>query len=217
MAICKAARVVLIVSLLALKGPVDALGVAGVTAQEAPDLYTAETPLFHSSTSTDERVLLIGRLQGARLLSPDRFVFVDGSFHRIVFVGITDGRVIAAGREGEGPNEFSVPFLAGRSEDGGVVVWDPGHRRIALVNADGTFAEPPRDAPSQTHLHDRGELVGRVLRSRSAVKPLFVSVGHRITLEEAVAVVISCLDGYRIPRPLRLAHQRARAAAQGNG
>ena len=81
----------------------------------------------------------------------------------------------------------------------------------------GTFAEPPRDALSQTDLHDRGELVGRVLRSRSAVRPLFVSVGHRITLEEAVAVVISCLDGYRIPRPLRLAHQRARAAAQGNG
>lgn len=143
MAICKAARVALIVSVLALKGPAATLDVAGVTAQEAPDLYTAETPLFHSSTSTDERVLLIGRLQGARLLSPDRFVFVDGSFRWIVFVGITDGRVISAGREGEGPNEFSIPFLAGRSEDGGVVVWDPGHRRIAVVDADGTFAEPP--------------------------------------------------------------------------
>ena len=143
MAVSKTARVVLIVSLLALKGPVGALGAAGVTAQEVPDLYTSETPLYHSSTATDERVLLIGRLQGARLLSPDRFVFVDGSFRRIVFVDITDGHVISAGREGEGPNEFSVPFLAGRSEDGGVVVWDPGHRRIALVNADGTFAEPP--------------------------------------------------------------------------
>ncbi len=50
MAISKAARVVLIVSVLALKGSAATLGVAGVTAQEAPDLYTAATPLFHSST-----------------------------------------------------------------------------------------------------------------------------------------------------------------------
>ena len=143
MAISNAARVVLIVSLLALKGPVGALGAAGVTAQEAPDLYTAETPLFHSSTFSDERVSQIGRLSTARLLSPDRFVFLDLSLNWLVFVDASDGGVVTAGREGEGPHEFKLPILVGRSRDGGVVVWDGVHRRFALVNADGTFAEPP--------------------------------------------------------------------------
>ena len=143
MAISNAARVVLIVSLLALKGPVGALGAAGVTAQEAPELYTADTPLYHSSTSSDERVSQIGRLYAARLLSPDRFVFVDLSLNWLVFVNASDGGVVTAGREGEGPHEFKLPILVGRSRDGGVVVWDAVHRRFALVNADGTFAEPP--------------------------------------------------------------------------
>ena len=143
MAISNAARVVLIVSLLALKGPVGALGAAGVTAQEAPELYTAETPLFHSSTFSDERVSQIGRLYAARLLSPDRFVFVDLSLNWLVFVNASDGGVVTAGREGEGPHEFKLPILVGRSGDAGVVVWDGVHRRFALVNADGTFAETP--------------------------------------------------------------------------
>ena len=114
-----------------------------MTAQEVPELYTAETPLYHSSTASDERVSLIGRLSTARLLSPDRFVFNDLSLNWLVFVNTSDGGVVTAGREGEGPHEFKLPFLVGRSEDGGVVVWDAVHRRIALVNADGTFAEPP--------------------------------------------------------------------------
>ena len=59
-----------------------------------------------------------------------------------------------------------------------------------------------------------GSIMGALLRSRRRANPLHVSVGHRITLDEAVSVVTTCLDGYRIPKPLRLAHQRARAAAR---
>ena len=136
-------RVVFIVALLALKGSGAVFGVAAAPAQKVPDRYTAETPLFHSSTSSDERVSQIGRLHRASLLSPDRFVFTDLSLSWLVFVDTNDGGVATAGREGEGPHEFKLPILVGRSGDGRVVVWDAIHRRVALVNADGVFTEAP--------------------------------------------------------------------------
>jgi len=55
-------------------------------------------------------------------------------------------------------------------------------------------------------MHD-GEQVGVILRTRDGVKPVFVSVGHRMTLEDAVAVVLACGGGFRLPEPTRLAHQ----------
>lgn len=81
----------------------------------------------------------------------------------------------------------------------------------------GRFAEPGKEALARSDLTDGEEVLGKVLRSRAAVKPIFVSVGHRITLDQAVAAVIGCLDGYRIPLPLRLAHNRARSAARTGG
>jgi deoxyribonuclease V len=81
----------------------------------------------------------------------------------------------------------------------------------------GRFVEPDAPARSRSGLKDGGELLGAVLRSRAAVRPIFVSVGHRITLDQAVEAVIGCLDGYRIPLPLRIAHNRARAAARSAG
>ena len=48
--------------------------------------------------------------------------------------------------------------------------------------------------------------VGAVLRTRERIKPLFISQGHRIGLQRALALVLSCCRGYRIPEPVRLAH-----------
>ena len=81
----------------------------------------------------------------------------------------------------------------------------------------GRFDPPSPAKLAQADLIDGGEVIGRVLRSRAGVRPVFVSVGHRITLCQAVANVIGCLDGYRIPLPLRMAHNRAREAARGSG
>ena len=132
------------VALLVMTGTGPVLpGFAGALAQDVPQLLTTEMPLFHSSTSSDDRVLQIGRLFRAKLLSPDRFAFVDISFRRLVFVNSVDGAVVSAGREGDGPREFRVPVLVSRSGDGGVAVWDAGHRRFALVDGDGVFAEAP--------------------------------------------------------------------------
>jgi deoxyribonuclease V len=53
----------------------------------------------------------------------------------------------------------------------------------------------------------KGEVVGRVLRTRDDVKPVFVSVGHRVTLEQAVRWTLRCCRGVRLPEPTRRAHQ----------
>jgi deoxyribonuclease V len=61
----------------------------------------------------------------------------------------------------------------------------------------------------QTDLVHDEETVGVVLRTRRGTKPVYVSVGHRIDLLTAVQWVLACCQGYRLPEPLRLAHQAA--------
>ncbi|MFW6065560.1 MAG: endonuclease V, partial [Planctomycetota bacterium] len=53
-----------------------------------------------------------------------------------------------------------------------------------------------------------GKVIGAVVRTRTAVKPLFVSVGHRVTLDNAVRWTLRCTRGVRLPEPNRLAHRR---------
>ena len=124
-------------------GPVTGIGVTGAAAQEVPEFYTAATPLFHSATSSDDRVSRIGWVERAMLLSPHRFVFLDHSDARLVFVDTTDEHVISAGREGDGPLEFRIPVLTGRPVDGELVVWDRSRARVTLVSTDGVIREAP--------------------------------------------------------------------------
>ncbi|MCX8072084.1 MAG: endonuclease V [Candidatus Binatia bacterium] len=57
-----------------------------------------------------------------------------------------------------------------------------------------------------------GEVVGRVVRTQSQVRPVYVSVGGGIGLDEAVRVVLLAAPRFRLPEPLRLAHQHAAKA-----
>ncbi|MEL6442497.1 MAG: deoxyribonuclease V [Cyanobacteria bacterium J06621_8] len=58
-------------------------------------------------------------------------------------------------------------------------------------------------------LIDRGETIGAVLRSRTKVKPIYVSVGHKISLPTAMDYVQSCLTKYRLPETTRWADRLA--------
>jgi len=73
----------------------------------------------------------------------------------------------------------------------------------------GTHEEPGEEAGCYTDLLDGDELIGAVLRTRTNVKPLYISVGHKITLPTALDFVLACGGGYRLPEPTRLAHQAA--------
>ncbi len=73
----------------------------------------------------------------------------------------------------------------------------------------GTYEEPYDEAGCYTDLFDGMELIGAVLRTRSNVRPLFISIGHKIELSKALDLVLACCRGYRLPEPTRLAHQSA--------
>ncbi len=69
----------------------------------------------------------------------------------------------------------------------------------------GQHAEPGRERGSVSVLTDGAEVIGEVVRTQTAVKPVFVSVGHKIDLATAREVVLRCSLRYRLPEPTRLA------------
>ncbi len=71
----------------------------------------------------------------------------------------------------------------------------------------GEHAEPGNAGGDAVDLRLNRERISRVLRTRSGVKPVFVSVGHLVRLADAVQIVLRCCAGYRLPEPTRLAHQ----------
>lgn len=71
----------------------------------------------------------------------------------------------------------------------------------------GEYKEPAPEKGAHTLLTSQSETIGAVVRTRSNVKPLFVSVGNRCTLDDAVRIVLACCVKYRLPEPTRLAHQ----------
>lgn len=73
--------------------------------------------------------------------------------------------------------------------------------------------EGPGDNPSSyAEIMDGSEIIGAALRTRPGVKPVYVSIGHKINLQTAVYWVLECCRGYRLPEPARFAH----LAAGGN-
>lgn len=81
----------------------------------------------------------------------------------------------------------------------------------------GTHAPPgPRRGDSTPLLLD-GEEVGSVLRTQDGVRPVYVSVGHRLDLDTARALVLALAPRYRLPETTRVADRLSRAALAGSG
>ena len=85
-----------------------------------------------------------------------------------------------------------------------------GSAKSILVGRHGDLGE---EQGAIAELIDRGEVVGLAVRTKVRVKPVFVSVGHRISLATAARYVLACVRGYRLPEPQRQAH----LAASGQG
>jgi deoxyribonuclease V len=79
----------------------------------------------------------------------------------------------------------------------------------------GAYEEPAAEKGSATDLVHRGEVVGKVVRSREGVSPVFVSVGNRIDLRSAVELVLACCTRYRLPETTRQAHNAANRLRRG--
>ena len=86
----------------------------------------------------------------------------------------------------------------------------------------GFFEQPPSEKGAYSLLRDKertkhktsdgrratsDEVIGAVVRTRANVKPLFVSVGNKCLLNDAIKITLRCATKYRLPEPTRLAHQ----------
>ena len=73
----------------------------------------------------------------------------------------------------------------------------------------GEHAEPARRRGASTLLVHRGERIGRCLRTREGVRPVYVSIGHRCELAHATTLVLACAPRHRLPEPIRAADHLA--------
>jgi deoxyribonuclease V len=74
----------------------------------------------------------------------------------------------------------------------------------------GDYEPPQRTSGSTSLLTDAKETIGAVVRTRTGVKPVFVSIGHLMDLEDSIRVVLKSCRGYRLPEPLRRADHLSR-------
>ena len=80
---------------------------------------------------------------------------------------------------------------------------------VAKTRLTGSHAEPGPEKGDWVPLLDGEEVIGAVLRTRPGVKPLYVSGGHRVSLETAIALTLACTRRYRLPETTRAAHRLA--------
>jgi deoxyribonuclease V len=80
---------------------------------------------------------------------------------------------------------------------------------VAKSRLIGNHGEPPQRRGAWVPLRDRGETIGAVLRSRTGTRPIYVSIGHRVSLPVAVRYVMACTTRFRLPETTRWAHRLA--------
>ena len=73
----------------------------------------------------------------------------------------------------------------------------------------GTHKMPALGPGNFEELVDNNETIGVVLRTKYNTKPVYISIGNKITIEDAIYWVMRCCRGYRLPEPIRFAHQAA--------
>ena len=73
----------------------------------------------------------------------------------------------------------------------------------------GRYEEPEAEHGSYTYLMDKEEVIGAVVRTRRNVQVVYVSIGHRISLDSARTLTLACCKGYRLPETTRYAHKAA--------
>lgn len=83
---------------------------------------------------------------------------------------------------------------------------------IAKTPFVGSYEQPAEERGAHGPLREGGEVVGRVLRTRAGVSPVFVSVGHRIGLEAACGLALALTPEFRLPETTRRADRLSRDA-----
>ncbi|MGD2113078.1 MAG: deoxyribonuclease V [Gammaproteobacteria bacterium] len=84
---------------------------------------------------------------------------------------------------------------------------------VAKSRLIGTHDALPPDKGAWVPLYDKAETIGAVLRTRTGVSPVYVSIGHRVSLETAIDYTLRCTTRYRLPETTRHAHRLASGQA----
>jgi deoxyribonuclease V len=71
----------------------------------------------------------------------------------------------------------------------------------------GKYSEPEEDQGSFSNVMDKGEVIGFALRSKVNVKPVFISPGHNMSLQDSMEIALKCIRRHRLPEPTRRAHE----------
>lgn len=88
---------------------------------------------------------------------------------------------------------------------------------VAKKRLTGVAREPATAKNSATPLMDGDEQLGWLLRSRTAVKPVFVSPGHGINVQQSLDIVRACCTRTRLPEPTRIADRLSKASREERG
>lgn len=76
----------------------------------------------------------------------------------------------------------------------------------------GKFTQPPNFKGAYAYIQDKNkEIIGAALRTRKDVRCVFVSCGHKVSLKAAIKIILACSLKFRIPEPLRVAHNLTRS------
>jgi deoxyribonuclease V len=172
----------------------------------------------NNGTITRAAVVVLG-FPGLQLLEqaiarePTRFPYVPGylSFRETpaVLAALEELRakpdlLLCDGQGLAHPRRFGIACHLGLLTD----IPSIGVAKSRLV---GTHDEVPEQKGAWRPLRDGDEVIGAVLRTRTRVSPVFVSVGHRICLASAIDIVLRCTTRYRLPETTRRAHHLASA------
>jgi deoxyribonuclease V len=97
---------------------------------------------------------------------------------------------------------YAHPRRMGLATHLGIVMDHPtiGCAKSILIGKHGPVGNKPGD---WSPMKDGTETIGAALRTRSGVKPVYVSAGNRVSLLTALRLTLSVCDGTRIPRPTR--------------
>ncbi len=113
-----------------------------------------------------------------------------------------------------GAQGLAHPRRAGLASHLGVLL-DRPTIGVAKSRLCGEARQPADRRGAHTKLVDRGETIGAVLRTRAGVSPVYVSIGHKVSLERAIEITLGAARKYRLPEPIRVAHRLATDAMKG--
>jgi deoxyribonuclease V len=156
-------------------------------------------------------------LEQAIARRPTRFPYVPGllSFREIpaVMEALESLRVapqllLCDGQGYAHPRRFGLACHLGLLAD----LPSIGVAKSRLIGEHGALGQ---EKGSRTWLRDGDEIIGAVVRTRTAVRPLYVSVGHRVCLDTAIGLVLSCTTRYRLPETTRCADRLASRRGDG--